>query len=128
MSIQDEAVAHLRAIIAAANNDPDCVELTRTLSDAQRWLKRTFVESVTSKEMKALEILAKQDRPVGPYFIGENIWGTARGSSSAPFARPAGKLLKRLQEKGYAMWVCEDDFWGWCITANGVRLVERSTR
>lgn len=40
---------------------------------------------------------------IGPNAIGEAVWGSGRpmGNCSAPFARPAGKALRRLMRDGY---------------------------
>ncbi|KKM57079.1 hypothetical protein LCGC14_1550960 [marine sediment metagenome] len=31
--------------------------------------------------------------------LGELLWGRARGSSTNPFSRPAGAIIKRLRDK-----------------------------
>ena len=65
---------------------------------------------MTDTDRRALALLVTIDFLVGPQAFGERLWPDHRyrGSScSAPFARPAGKVLNRLRDQGFAEWVSE---------------------
>ena len=76
---------------------------------------------MTPADKKALAVLVTLDVLVGPQFFGEMLWKNRyRGSAcSAPYARPAGKVLNRLRDQGFAEWVREQDNWGWRATPEG---------
>jgi hypothetical protein len=50
-------------------------------------------------DRRALVILKKRGRMTCAR-LGEELWGRAMGSSSCPFARPAGRVLHRLLSLG----------------------------
>jgi hypothetical protein len=80
--------------------------------------------------LEALERLNKQHPLVRTNELGAELWADRtsaygyRGSNcSAPFARPAGKLLRSLAKLGlveYCVWTGPED-WGWRMTLNGWR-------
>lgn len=80
--------------------------------------KRSMIEL----ELEVLNVLRNNiDRPVRCGWIGEQIFKDHvdfyRGS--APFARIAGKITKRLEKKGFAKW----SGGGWMLTEKGKRFV-----
>ena len=81
---------------------------------------------LTDAQQKMLGILAAQKRPCGPQYLGEQMWPHRyRGSNcSAPYARPAGKLLNALKRLELAEHVHQGDlWWGWQITPAGRRAL-----
>jgi hypothetical protein len=78
---------------------------------------------LTAADRRALTVLVTINRLVGPQAFGERLWpGRCRGSSSAPYARPAGKVLNRLRDQGFAEWVSPSkNEWGWRATDAGHR-------
>jgi hypothetical protein len=89
------------------------------------------MSALTDFERRALVLLvAEAHWLVRPGYFGELLWPKrARGSSSCPYARPAGKLLNRLKARGLAEWVVEERAsfregpknWGWRATEAGKR-------
>lgn len=94
---------------------------------------------MTDIEKRALAVLAaatNREQLLGPNFVGDQLWGanSARrsGNCSAPYARPAGKLLNRLRDRGFCEWVTvgvgKRENRGWRITPAGRRaLIEASS-
>jgi hypothetical protein len=78
--------------------------------------------SLTPSDHRALALLVGCEGLVRPGHFGELLWPGHRGAGncSCPHARPAGKVLKRLERAGLAEWVCESRSWfGWRATAAG---------
>ena len=78
-------------------------------------------------EHDALLVLSR-DRLMRCGSIGERIFGdhvvTWRGS--APFARIAGKVMRRLEKRGLAVTRANrHGDWGWCLTLAGQRERDR---
>jgi hypothetical protein len=81
---------------------------------------------MTAFDRKALAALVVVNGLIGPQAFGERLWShRPRGSSSAPFARIAGKVLNRLRDQGFAEWVSEHKSWGWRATPEGRREAAR---
>ena len=77
---------------------------------------------MTLADERALEVLRRENgRLVGPGYVGSELWGERQrgGNCSCPWARPAGKVLKRLERAGLAEWVHEGSSWGWRVTEKG---------
>ncbi len=71
---------------------------------------------------EALEFLRKQGgKPVGCGYVGEQLFFHASHRGSAPFARIAGKVLKRLKDAGLASGGMSRgyDWPGWHVTDAG---------
>lgn len=66
--------------------------------------------------------------PAGPNSIGVAAWESKRkyASCSAPYARPAGKVLRRLLARGLVAQV--DDFGRWRRTTKGEGVVAYANR
>jgi hypothetical protein len=66
--------------------------------------------------------------PSGPNNIGMTAWESTRkyASCSAPYARPAGKVLRRLLARGLVARV--DDFGRWQRTTKGEGVVAYANR
>lgn len=85
---------------------------------------------LTEIERRALECMREWGRPVSAANLGDNVWRRGPqdrryGNCSCPFARPAGKVLKRLRELGLTELVSAEgrsDLHG--LTALGRRVVE----
>jgi hypothetical protein len=85
-------------------------------------------KTVTDTDRRALTILVTMNRLVRPQYFGELFWRRRyRGSNcSAPYARPAGRVLNRLRNQGFAEWVSlSKDDWGWRATSEGRREAAR---
>ena len=69
----------------------------------------------------ALEILRETEHgPVRCGYIGNKLFPDAIHRGSAPFARIAGKVMKRLEHAGYAEWQRDGTGWGgWIVTPAG---------
>jgi hypothetical protein len=81
---------------------------------------------MTDTDRRALALLCSCASLVGPQQFGELLWpeGRYRGSAcSAPYARPAGRVLNRLRDQGLAEWVSERENWGWRATASGRKAI-----
>lgn len=83
---------------------------------------------MTEIEIRTLKVLAKADDHgllVGPQYVGEHLWGAPRGHNSAPFARPAGKVLNRLRKLDLVEYVVttHSGHSGWRITREGRRAI-----
>lgn len=77
-------------------------------------------ETLSPALQKMLDLL--DNTPRRPNNLGTCIWGEGgyRGSAcSAPYARPAGRLLNRLDKLGLAYRVHRGDDWGWVVTFKG---------
>lgn len=87
--------------------------------------------SLTEAQRRGLETLARLNKRyplVRTNQFGEEMWadrtcanGYHGSNCSAPFARPAGRLLAALKRHGlveYHVWTDPDDF-GWRITLDG---------
>lgn len=76
---------------------------------------------LTDIQRRALELLAKQSRRMRPGEIGSELWDGFRAPQC--YARPAGKVLKRLEELGLVRWESREHElrgdWGWRITERG---------
>lgn len=57
------------------------------------------------------KVLALLKRPMTCNEVGENLWGgTGRNyQCTAPYARPAGKIVRRLQKKGLIRIIIDPD-------------------
>ncbi len=85
---------------------------------------------LTDVERRALEAIRNFGRPVSAANLGDMVWRRGPsdrrfGNCSCPFARPAGKVLKRLRELGLTELVPANDrtdLHG--LTARGRALVE----
>ena len=72
---------------------------------------------MTEHDIRALKILARYGE-IGPGTLGEELSSSTRRTSFPQhFARPGGKVLRRLKALGYAEWTPG----GWAITAAGRR-------
>lgn len=83
---------------------------------------------MTATDRRALAILVSMTGLVRPQFFGELLWKRQyRGSNcSAPYARPAGRVLNRLRDQGFAEWVqLSPGSWGWRATIEGQREAAR---
>lgn len=70
---------------------------------------------------EVLEILRSNDgRPIRCGHIGEQLFHDAIHRGSAPFARIAGKVMKRLKRSGLVKW-SSTEYGGWELTARGRR-------
>ena len=56
------------------------------------------MRDLTDVELRALHALKRG--PMSAANLGNELWQRARGSSSCPFARPAGAILSRLRKLG----------------------------
>lgn len=81
---------------------------------------------LTESQRKVL--LALDSEPVGPNYVGSIVWGKDnstgyRGSNcSAPYARPAGRVLASLEKLGLVERVGE--FLRWRRTTKGERVAK----
>ena len=69
---------------------------------------------LTDTERRVLEAIRDCGRPASAANIGDKVWrrgpGDRRyGNCSCPFARPAGRVLKRLREMGLTELVSAED-------------------
>jgi len=87
---------------------------------------------VSAIELRVLAVLRQRAMPMPPGAIGCAIWPKPweRGEFAKPqhYARPAGKILRRLQGRGLVDYVGGggDGWSGWIITAAGaVELTRR---
>lgn len=89
--------------------------------------KRRTIEQLADE---AFELLRKTDRLASCAWIGEQLFRdeveTMRGS--APFARIAGKVLRKLKAQGRAIWTVDAMGWsGWkAIDAKATKRRARS--
>jgi hypothetical protein len=79
---------------------------------------------VTPADRRALGVLndlTAEGQFVRPGAFGDTLWSTKRasGNCSCPYARQAGKVLRRLHAQGFAEWRHEGSSWGWQITRAG---------
>lgn len=73
---------------------------------------------------EALEILRASSSLVGCSYMGEQLFRDATFRGSCPFARIAGKILKRLKDAGLAENSAgryNASAWGWQVTGKGRR-------
>ena len=70
---------------------------------------------------EALEILRESDDPLRCGYLGDRLFREAVHRGSAPFARIAGKVMRRLEKVGLAEYGNRGDVWGWRVTAAGRR-------
>lgn len=66
-------------------------------------LVATLLEGTSAAELRVLKATPASDaRPCGPNGIGLEAWPAIRvsGACSAPYARPAGRVLNRLRARG----------------------------
>jgi len=85
---------------------------------------------LTEIEARALACIRDFGRPVSAANLGDMVWRKGPqdrryGNCSCPFARPAGKVLKRLREMGLTELVSTND--RSCLhglTGRGRRLLE----
>ena len=82
--------------------------------------------TLTEADERALRVLVTCMTLVRPQHFGELLWPSQRraGNCSAPFARPAGRVLNRLKAAGLAEYLVHKDEWGWTATAAGRRYTE----
>lgn len=80
---------------------------------------------MTEVERKMLQLL-DPERPTKPGYLGATLWADTSKVARVPqaYARPAGKVLNRLQKRGWAEWVRQPDDWGWIITRAGQLRLE----
>ena len=74
-------------------------------------------------DLRALQLLASCTDLVKPGVFGSMLWPQTRRPPQA-FARPAGKVLRRLETAGCAEWRSEREprrNWGWRVTFDGRR-------
>lgn len=82
---------------------------------------------LTAAERRVLEVLAKSP-PLGCGTLGNYVWGHLRRGHvcSAPFARIAGKTVRRLQKRDFVRYVEIGNGWyGWTISASGRAALAR---
>lgn len=74
--------------------------------------KRRTIEQLADE---AFELLRKTDRLASCAWIGEQLFrDEAHFRGSAPFARIAGKVMRRLKAQGRAIWTVDATGWsGW---------------
>ena len=77
---------------------------------------------MTDIEHQMLKLL-DPDRPTKPGWLGATLWSDKHEYRPPPqaFARPAGKILNRLKQRGWSIWVRQPHDWGWIITSAGQR-------
>lgn len=83
--------------------------------------------SMEELEIAAIATLARANQPVRCGWIGNGMFpGRHRGS--APYARLAGKVIRRLERKGLATFESRGRWgsWGWVLTAKGKRIAMRA--
>lgn len=85
--------------------------------------------NLSEAQRKVLLIL--DDRPAGPGYIGNMIWGNGYRKPQA-YARTAGKVLNALREKSLAIWYPGErganSGWGWVLTDAGTRMAKSLRR
>lgn len=71
---------------------------------------------------EALEMLREADgQPLRCGYIGSHLFWAATHRGSAPFARIAGKVVRRLDRAGLAVSSISHGYGGWVVTAAGRR-------
>lgn len=92
---------------------------------------------LTPADVRALRLLVAYASLVRPGHFGELLWPNKRRHSSncsAPLARPAGKVLKRLERAGYAQYLARSSGegfgewkeWGWAATWSGQQFIRKT--
>ena len=96
------------------------------MADALRWASQDRDGAgMTDIERRMLEELRDRDgAPIGPGYLGTQLWDNANQRKPQAFARPAGRVLNRLKRQGYAAWIQTETGWGWIITSAGERALE----
>jgi hypothetical protein len=88
-------------------------------------------DQMTDIEHRMLKLL-DPETPCRPGWLGSELWADTSEVARMPqaYARPAGNVLNRLDNRGWASWVRRSDDWGWIITSAGLRRLarERSSR
>jgi len=73
---------------------------------------------MTAIEKACLELLAKGPLPTGT--VGSELWQQRdRHRMPQHYARPAGKLLRRLERRGLVTWGENYRHWVWKLTVRG---------
>lgn len=78
--------------------------------------------SMAELELAALKALAEYNgNPVGCGTLGDRMFHDQDCyiKGSAPYARLAGRVVRRLKESGEAEYVFRSDWGGWVITSKG---------
>ena len=67
---------------------------------------------------EALAVLRDANQPLRCGYIGERLFPDAIHRGSAPFARIAGKVVRRLESQGLVAWEqnANSGFGGWVLT------------
>ena len=86
-----------------------------------------MTDELTPTQKKMLLVLSKREYGITAALAGNEVWGdeNAMGSSTCPYARIAGKVLKRLSEK-HLCWTDTDLCYPLTmhrITGRGIDLV-----
>lgn len=86
---------------------------------------------LTEAQRKILAATPADGAPVGPGWVGYQVWGKPWRQRQA-YARPAGKILRQLESLGLVVWGhpapgADSISWGWLLTGKGQQLLKEGS-